>query len=175
MSQGSCFYFQRLGWVTRSGGNGGSARGCERTWGRGWGHPERPLERWADCGHQLLSHITLIKCPEEKRPWKHPFLTTTPKISLPVSVPTCISLPAVASPLWLLTATKDPGHGDTITAELPDWCNSSLGLSCLPASFNSLSALILSTLEGSYGLSHGRLVPRLYYSGHPHRDRPGSG
>lgn len=85
VSQGSCFYFQRLGWVTLSGGNSGSARGCEHTWGRGWGHPERPLERWADCGHQLLSQITLIKCPEEERPWKHPFLTTTPKISLPVS------------------------------------------------------------------------------------------
>lgn len=27
MSQGSCFYFQRLGWVTWSGGNSGSALG----------------------------------------------------------------------------------------------------------------------------------------------------
>ena len=65
MSQGSCFYFQRLGWVTRSGGNSGSApggTGCERTRGRGrdWGHPEHPC----NAGLMAVTSSQGERCPK---------------------------------------------------------------------------------------------------------------
>lgn len=76
----------------------------------------------------MLSQITLIKCSGEEGPQKHPDLMTTPKSTFPPPLPTCVSLPAVASASGISTATKGPGHGDTRAVELPDQCSSSSGL-----------------------------------------------
>lgn len=73
----------------------------------------------------MLSQITLIKCSGEEGPQKHLDLMTTPKSTFPRPLPTCVSLPAVASASGL---SKGPGHGDARAMELPDQCSSSSGL-----------------------------------------------
>jgi len=106
-------------------------------------------------------------CSGEEGLWNHRHLTTAPKSTSPHPLPTCISLPAVASPPWVCTATKGPGHDDTHAAELPARCSSSPGPSCEPASLGSSVVLIFPVLEGACGPSHSRFVPMLHFSWEP--------